>query len=536
MAAEQETVRPNRLRKRPERKVASKGSKFTIEEIAELDSDDVPYYVTERDGFAVRVLPSGVKTFYFKFTYLGKKDQLKIGTFIKAKDPKKVYRPDQVTLEEARKQHKHLLGLHDDGLDPKARPEPAQTEPCQAEPEAASAPKKDYLTMTVHELADDYIEFMSDPDNRAKTTHDENKRTINTYILKYFDDHKIVKLVDVTREHAIALIRQVGKNVKKNGEKTSGQARAVLKVARAMFYYQLENETIAYRNPFSNLEKHKKIARLMKTKKQGRALYDDEIVQFWNTLNSSDGPGSASAARALMLTLVTAQRPGEVTGMHRDEITGDWWQIPAARIKTRGERHYDHMVYLTPLAKKIIGDFEGFIFPSPSPGCEGKPISEKALTRLVNEGRTTKDQVVTRPKWLGLQKKWTPNDLRKTARTRLTGIRCPKDIGEAILNHMKEEVHGTYDLHDYDEEKKDWLTAWSERLESLLNVETAATVRLTDESYDVKELETLVAQMSLTEVGRRLGITDNAVRKRCRKHGIPLKPQGHWLKGRARGW
>jgi integrase len=530
MAAEQETVRPNRMRKR-ERKFGSKGAKFTIEEIFELDSEDVSYYVTERDGFAVRVLPSGVKTFYFKFTYRGKKDQVKIGTFVKAKDPKKVYRPDQVTLDEARKRHKSLLGLYDAGLDPKARPELAQPES-----EAASTQKKSYLTMTLHELADDYIEFMSDPDNRAKKTHDENKRTINTYILKYFDDHKIVNLVDVTREHAIALIRQVAKNVKKNGEKTSGQARAVLKVARAMFYYQLENEKVEFRNPFGDLEKHKKIAPLMKIKKQGRALYDDEIVQFWNTLNSSDGPGSASAARALMLTLVTAQRPGEVTGMHRDEITGDWWQIPAARIKTRSERHCDHMVYLTPLAKRIIGDFEGFIFPSPSPGCDGKPISEKALTRLVNEGRATKDQVVTRPKWLGLQKKWTPNDLRKTARTKLTGLRCPKDIGEAILNHMKEEVHGTYDLHEYDEEKKEWLTAWSERLESLLNVENTATVRLTDDSYDVKELETLVAQMSLTEVGRRLGITDNAVRKRCRKHGIPLKPQGHWLKGRARGW
>lgn len=529
MAAEQETVKPNRLRKRPERKTASKGSKFSIEEIVDLDSDDVSYYVTERDGFAVRVLPSGVKTFYFKFTYRGKKDQVKIGTFVKAKDPKKEYRPDLVTLDEARRQHKTLRALYDGGLDPKARTE-------AEEPEAASTPKKSYLTMKVQELADDYIEFMSDPVNRAEKTHDENKRTIKTYILKYFNDHKIFKLVDVTREHAISLILHVAKNVKTNGEKTPGQARAVLKVGRAMLNYQLENEKVDYRNPFGDLEKHKKIAPLMKIKKQGRALDDQEIVQFWNTLNSPDGPGSASAARALMLTLVTAQRPGEVAGMHRDEITGDWWQIPAARIKTRSERHSDHRVFLTPLAKRIIGNFEGFIFPSPSPGCESKAIYEKALTRLVNEGRTTKDQLVTRPKWLGLRKKWTPNDLRKTARTKLTGLRCPKDIGEAILNHMKEEVHGTYDLHEYDEEKKDWLTAWSERLESLLNVEKTATVRLTDESYDAKELETLVAQMSLTEVGRRLGITDNAVRKRCKKHGIELKPQGHWLKGRARGW
>lgn len=534
MAAEKETISPNRMRIRPPRTRASKA--FSVEEIDALEPDHVPYYVTDRNGFAVRVLPSGVKTFYYKYTFKGKKDQINLGNFAeKPKDPDEVLPPGKVTLDMAQDKYDELRKIRRSGTDPKAPVLP---------PPATEPKEKTYATMTVAELADRYKNFMGKPQHRASGTSYENARTIDRYIVPFFEQRKLINVTDIKKSHAMALITHVSENPLQEGrESVPGQARGVLKVARAMFNFGIDNDDDAHThtNPFSNLTKKHEIESLMENQKEDRALEEDEIRLLWHTLNAPNGPGSASAARSLMLILVTAQRPGEVTGMHRREIKGDWWKIPSFRIKTRRKRKQAHTVFLTPLAKKIIGDFNGYIFPSPAPRCEGRPICERTIGQLVN------DNNVTRSEWLGLAEEWTPNDLRKTARTLLSKIGCDSDIAERILNHQKAGVRKIYDLHQFDNEKEYWLTKLSEEIERIVGGVGDSSdgsggdsigneIRMIDAAYDVEELKKLVAQMPLTEVGRQLGISDNAVRKRCKKHGVELKPQGFWLKGKARGW
>lgn len=43
-----------------------------------------------------------------------------------------------------------------------------------------------------------------------------------------------------------------------------------------------------------------------------------------------------------------------------------------------------------------------------------------------------------------------------------------------------------------------------------------------------EELRLWVWEKPLTQLGEMLGVSDNAVRKRCRKHGIPTPPRGYW--------
>ena len=43
-----------------------------------------------------------------------------------------------------------------------------------------------------------------------------------------------------------------------------------------------------------------------------------------------------------------------------------------------------------------------------------------------------------------------------------------------------------------------------------------------------EELKSWVWEIPLTQLGKMLGVSDNAVRKRCRKHGIPTPPRGYW--------
>ncbi|MEA2008299.1 MAG: hypothetical protein U9O54_04190 [Chloroflexota bacterium] len=50
-----------------------------------------------------------------------------------------------------------------------------------------------------------------------------------------------------------------------------------------------------------------------------------------------------------------------------------------------------------------------------------------------------------------------------------------------------------------------------------------------------EELRLWVWETPLTQLGKALGVSDNAVRKRCRKYGIPTPPRGYWTLIKA-GW
>ena len=122
-------------------------------------------------------------------------------------------------------------------------------------------------------------------------------------------------------------------------ERAPGQARNVLKVTRKMFSFALQREIVVI-NPFSNITSS--VPELSPNKRE-RVLTADEVLQLWEKLEDPTVSGSEETRRCLRLILVTGQRPGEVAGMHRDEIDGRWWTIPAQRTKNRRE----HRVYLT---------------------------------------------------------------------------------------------------------------------------------------------------------------------------------------------
>lgn len=49
---------------------------------------------------------------------------------------------------------------------------------------------------------------------------------------------------------------------------------------------------------------------------------------------------------------------------------------------------------------------------------------------------------------------WTPRDLRRTVSTGLSRLKCPREVGKAVLGHTKGGVEGIYNLYEYDEEYK----------------------------------------------------------------------------------
>jgi integrase len=59
---------------------------------------------------------------------------------------------------------------------------------------------------------------------------------------------------------------------------------------------------------------------------------------------------------------------------------------------------------------------------------------------------------------------WVLHDLRRTARGRMRKLKVPHHSCEAVLGHVLPGIAGTYDVEDWDDEKRDALLRWEKAL------------------------------------------------------------------------
>ena len=239
----------------------------------------------------------------------------------------------------------------------------------------------------------------------------------------------------------------------------------VLKVTRKMFNFGVERDILTH-TPFTGVKA------LAPTNSRKRTLTETEIKTLWASIDNASM--SNEIRRALKLILVTAQRPGEVTGMHTRELDGHWWTIPAERAKNGQE----HRVYLTDTALELIGDTtgKGFVFPTPHQAKEQPidahampvavrrnlewPLTDKKGKQLYGNGKPATENRLD----VG---KFTPHDLRRTAATFMASMGFMDEIIDAVLNHVKQGIIRTYNRHGYDKEKQQALEAWGRKLEAI---------------------------------------------------------------------
>lgn len=350
-------------------------------------------------------------------------------------------------LADARTKYNAAYELHKNGIDPGAVER-------QEKQERRLAP-------TVDDLADDYIKKWAKP---RKRSWEGDKRTLDVEIIPKWGKRKAK---EIKRRDVVLLLEEIAERAPVMANRT----RALLS---KVFNFALEREIVEV-NPCTGVKP------AVKEEPTVRALADDEIKELWVAL---DTPGvlhvSPEVSRCLQLILLTGQRPGEVVGMHSAEIDGTWWTIPAERAKNGRE----HRVFLTPTAKKIIGDKTGYIFESPK---KGKAIAVNALahvTRLnVEKPKEVKEQAQETPEPLQQKQadqeapaivrrklvmpKWTPHDLRRTAATKLSELGYTDEIIDSVLNHKKKGIVATYNRNRYDREKQQALEAWERKLKSI---------------------------------------------------------------------
>jgi hypothetical protein len=69
---------------------------------------------------------------------------------------------------------------------------------------------------------------------------------------------------------------------------------------------------------------------------------------------------------------------------------------------------------------------------------------------------------------LSFARRWSRSEhSRRTCRTGLARLKIPQHIAERVLSHAQEKIPGTYDAHDYLEEKREALDKWAAHLQGL---------------------------------------------------------------------
>ncbi|MCW1984383.1 UNVERIFIED_ORG: integrase [Sphingomonas sp. R1F5B] len=198
---------------------------------------------------------------------------------------------------------------------------------------------------------------------------------------------------------------------------------------------------------------------LEKNEEAGRALTDDELRHIWKAAGDLGYPFGPM----FQLFMLTGQRRGEWASAARSELDAarKVLEIPKARYK--GGR--DHVV---PLPDPAWAIFEGlpewdgndyFLLSTH----DGKvPVSgfSKAKARL--DAAVLKSMQKGDPE--AVLADYRVHDFRVTCETRLANLGFNQDVRDAVLGHAKPGLQKTYNKHDYLEEKRAALAAYTAHL------------------------------------------------------------------------
>lgn len=366
-------------------------------------------------SLVLRVSRTGRKVWYARYRPRGEKNmkRFKLGEY------------DAMSLADARARVSAIHAGQADGGDPAAERKRAKEAP------------------TFKEIAKQYLEIHAE---RKKRSWEEDKRILEKDLLPAWSDRKAH---EVKKRDVIALLDSIvdrGAPI---------QANRTLALARKVYNFGIERD-LCENNPCLQVK-----APSPETQRD-RVLIDDEIKAVWAACGEVRGP----TGTMLRLRLLTAQRGGEVEKMRWADLDleAGWWTIPAEHAKNK----LSHRVPLAPMATGILkerrqqleekiakGKAEDSEWVFPNPANTG-PIAE------------IKTAVGSIRKKSGLE--WVPHDLRRTAASHMASMGIQRLVISKILNHVETGVTAIYDRHGYDQEKRQALDAWAERLSLIVAI------------------------------------------------------------------
>jgi integrase len=169
-----------------------------------------------------------------------------------------------------------------------------------------------------------------------------------------------------------------------------------------------------------------------KERARSRILNDNELRAVWKAAEATVGPWGPF----IKFLLLTGARRCEASNVTWDELESGVWLLPAVRNKNKQD-----------LARPLSGAARKLVKGLPKIGRHvftfngRKPLGGFVLPKARLDAAS------------GV-KGWTLHDLRRTARSLLSRAGIAPDVAEMCLGHVLTGVRGTYDRHEYLEEKK----------------------------------------------------------------------------------
>jgi len=397
-------------------------------------------------GLAVRVTASGGRTYLCQYTLHGHKWRVPLGAC------------SAVALSKAREAAAAVMGDVAKGRNPAADRKDAA---------AAERARRVRNRLTLRVLIEDWNRLHLS--GQRPRYAEEAVRALYYAFTSHLDDAAedldraaIVRAIDALTRH----------RNRKNGDaadkpKGAAIARQTAAYGRAAFGWAVKRGMVQS-NPFADLPVTKSVA------KRERVLSDAEIAEVWHATSEATWPYGT----IIRLLILTGQRRGEVAGIAWNEISEDsqTWTLPGERTKN-GAPHTlplsvparDLLRALLPSdtneAKRVLIDRRATNALA-LPGAAGTTFSrwskcKRALDNAITDARAKAAVAGTSPAPLV---PWSVHDLRRTVATGLQRLGVRLEVTEAVLNHISGSrggIAGVYQRHDWANEKRAALDAWS---------------------------------------------------------------------------
>jgi integrase len=342
-----------------------------------------------------------------------------------------------LSLDLARATAREWLALLAQGRDP-------QLELTERRRQASAEP-----ALTFAAVADAYIADRL----RGKRQGARSANEIRTELVARWGERP---LAAITRGDVIQLVDDLKQRARRTvGNRATGAfARIMFSHCRSLFNWA----AMRYELPRSPCDRLRPSALGLTARLRERVLSDREIAALWRACDTLGYPFGCFIQTLLFSgcrrSEASAARAGEM------DFSAKLWIIPASRFKSGSEHRVplsnDLLTLLASLPRFQSGDH---IFTTTFGRLPIRGFS-KAMTRLLRLMRAELGDDLPN---------FTLHDIRRTVRTRLSELRVPELIAEAVIGHAPRGLARIYNQHRFADEIREALEAWHQRLRGIVS-------------------------------------------------------------------
>jgi hypothetical protein len=420
-------------------------------------------------GLALRVLPSGVKSFVLIARFPGSRNPTRraLGVY------------GELTLERARTKARQWLELIARGIDPAEEVERQRREQERKRATTFAAVVEDYIRIEVY-----------GPGGEKRPRHRTAAKTVTALrgtLVPLFGHRPVTELTAEEIMRPLELIGQIGTDhalakLKVRKLVRSGRKRRpALSQARGLFAFMemilnwASEPDAHYGLDRSPLERVRVSRRLGRAEPRDHTLNDEELAALQIAISRLPPP-----SRQMYLVLLhSGLRLNEAAKACWSELEEEVWTVPAGRMKGKNGEAKPHIVPITSALRKVFdslppGKGDHFVF-----SCDGgrTPMSTRGTTLKNRLDRLMLQALRERAKARGedpdkigmVLRPWKNHDVRRTCRSTLSRLHVDHATAEAVMAHRHAggAIAAIYDRWERLPEKRDALERWSKFLAGL---------------------------------------------------------------------